>query len=235
MIGTLRREFAFVVARNDVRSHTRPSVGAIAKFSLCGDELRGIDCPSHRWIIVATCSVWKSVSDKQPHAPTHSKGLVFGSASAFAMAAPRRARATNEARRGGTLNIVIQPEPPILVSLTHTAGPTTRVSPKLNEGLLSFDLGFNPRPQLAIEWNIRRGVKWHDGKDFSSAHVAYSIELLKQHHPRGRGTLASVRRSARPTPMSPRSCSTSPRRICSRAIGMLASRNGARGVAPSQP
>src|SRR5207253_1356455 len=40
--------------------------------------------------------------------------------------APRHLRAAGEIRRGGTLNIVIQPEPPILVSLTHTAGPAYR-------------------------------------------------------------------------------------------------------------
>ena len=82
--------------------------------------------------------------------------------------------------------MVIQPEPPILVSLTHTAGPTTRFSPKVTEGLVTFDLDFKPLPQLATAWTIspdglrytftlRKGVKWHDGKDFSSADVAHSI------------------------------------------------------------
>ncbi|WP_316233679.1 ABC transporter substrate-binding protein [Bradyrhizobium sp. SZCCHNPS2010] len=107
-------------------------------------------------------------------------------------------------RRGGTLNLVIQPEPPILVSLTHTAGPTTRISPKITEGLLTFDLDFKPRPQLATSWQVsddglrytfalRHRVKWHDGRDFTSADVTHSIALLKRHHPRGRGTLSSVR------------------------------------------
>ena len=36
--------------------------------------------------------------------------------------------------------MTIQPEPPVPVSLAHTAGPTTRVSPKVTEGLLAFDL-----------------------------------------------------------------------------------------------
>ncbi|MDI4234054.1 ABC transporter substrate-binding protein [Bradyrhizobium sp. Arg237L] len=137
------------------------------------------------------------------------QGLLFGSISAAIGTAG--ARATGAARRGGTLNVVIQPEPPILVSLTHTAGPTTRVSPKVTEGLVTFNLDFNPLPQLATEWRksddglrytftLRRGVKWHDGHDFTSADVAYSIELLKQHHPRGRGTLASVREVRTPEP-----------------------------------
>ncbi|MCK1274632.1 ABC transporter substrate-binding protein [Bradyrhizobium sp. 61] len=139
------------------------------------------------------------------------KALLLTSGAIAGGLAPRPIRAAEEIKRGGTLNIVIQPEPPILVSLTHTAGPTTRVSPKVTEGLLTFDLDFNPRPQLATAWQIRedglryrfelrRGVKWHDGRDFTSADVAYSIELLKQHHPRGRGTLSSVREVLTPDP-----------------------------------
>ncbi|GJD48344.1 Glutathione-binding protein GsiB [Methylobacterium crusticola] len=117
-------------------------------------------------------------------------------------ARPSPARA-GAPRRGGTLTVVIQPEPPTLVSLTHTAGPTTRVSPKVTEGLLSFDLDFRPKPQLATAWSVsedglryrfalRRGVTWHDGRAFTSADVAHSIRLLKEHHPRGRGTFAGV-------------------------------------------
>ncbi|MFT4117716.1 ABC transporter substrate-binding protein [Bradyrhizobium sp.] len=139
------------------------------------------------------------------------KAFLLASGAAASGLAPRQLLAAEEPRRGGTLNIVIQPEPPILVSLTHTAGPTTRVNAKVTEGLVTFDLDFNPRPQLATAWQIsddglryrfelRRGVKWHDGKDFSSADVAYSIELLKQHHPRGRGTLSSVREVLTPDP-----------------------------------
>lgn len=134
------------------------------------------------------------------------QGLVLGAVTATG--APRMAYAA-EPQRGGTLNLVIQPEPPILVSLTHSAGPTTRVSPKVTEGLVTFDLDFRPKPQLATQWDIsddglrytftlRRNVKWHDGKDFTSVDVAHSIELLKQHHPRGRGTLASVIRVETP-------------------------------------
>ncbi|MGY2047869.1 ABC transporter substrate-binding protein [Methylobacterium sp. JK268] len=116
-------------------------------------------------------------------------------------------------RRGGTLVMVIQPEPPILVSLTHTAGPTTRVSPKVTEGLLAFDLDFRPRPQLATgssvsedglryRFALRPGVSWHDGEPFTSADVAHSIRLLKEHHPRGRGTFASVTEVLTPDPLT---------------------------------
>ncbi|MCX8997364.1 ABC transporter substrate-binding protein [Rhizobiaceae bacterium BDR2-2] len=111
---------------------------------------------------------------------------------------------------GGTLNLLIQPEPPTLVTLAHTAGPTTRVSGKVTEGLLAYALDdFKPVPQLATEWHVsddgleytfklRTGVKWHDGEDFTSEDVAFSILALKEVHPRGRATFSSVTEVATP-------------------------------------
>ena len=87
--------------------------------------------------------------------------------------------------RGGTLTMVVQPEPPILVSATNSAGPIGVVSTKILEGLLSYDFDMNPRPVLAQTWkvspdgktitfNLRKGVKWHDGHDFTAADVQFS-------------------------------------------------------------
>jgi peptide/nickel transport system substrate-binding protein len=114
---------------------------------------------------------------------------------------------------GGTLNFVVVPEPPTILTLAHTAGGTQKVSPKVTEGLLTYDFDLKPKPQLATEWSVsddglnytfklRSGVKWHDGKDFSSADVAYSIGLLKQVHPRGRGTFANVTSIDTPDPLT---------------------------------
>jgi peptide/nickel transport system substrate-binding protein len=55
---------------------------------------------------------------------------------------------------GSTLNLLVQPEPPTLVTLAHTAGPTTRVSGKVTEGLLAYALDFTPIPQLATAWEV---------------------------------------------------------------------------------
>lgn len=105
--------------------------------------------------------------------------------------------------RGGTLTVLIDPEPPTLTTIAHSAGASVLISAKTTEGLLSYDFDLAPQPQLATAWavsadglqytfTLRRGVKWHDGKPFSSADVAHAIGLLKQYHPRGRATFSSL-------------------------------------------
>jgi peptide/nickel transport system substrate-binding protein len=105
--------------------------------------------------------------------------------------------------RGGTLNFLVEQEPPTLVTIAHTAGATQRIAGKITEGLVTYDFDGKPVPVLATSWEIapdglsytfhlRHGVKWHDGQDFTSADVAYSVQLLKTIHPRGRSTFANV-------------------------------------------
>lgn len=114
-------------------------------------------------------------------------------------------------KSGGTLTWIVTPEPASVIPLTTTAGGNAEIGPKIVEGLLSYDNDLNPKPQLATAWEVskdglrytftlRQGVKWHDGKDFTSADVAFSILTLKQVHPRGRGTFANVVEVQTPDP-----------------------------------
>jgi peptide/nickel transport system substrate-binding protein len=118
-----------------------------------------------------------------------------------------------EPARGGTLRFLVEQEPTTLVTIAHTAGPSTRVSPKVTEGLLTYGFDFKPQPALATEWSVstdgltytfklRPGVKWHDGKEFTAADVAYSIDLLKKFHPRGRATFSAVTTVDTPDPLT---------------------------------
>ncbi len=136
--------------------------------------------------------------------------LMSGAAFAAAAALPRFAFAQEQAResaeepvKGGTVTINIGNEPPVLVLIAHTSGQAVYVSGKMTEGLLTYDLDFNPQPQLATEWTVapdglsyrfklREGVKWHDGQPFTADDVAYSILALKEFHPRGKATFSSV-------------------------------------------
>ena len=107
-------------------------------------------------------------------------------------------------KRGGVLVVAMFPEPPMLTSALTTAGAVAMVSPKIFDGLLKYDFDFNPQPQLAESWTVapdgksitfrlRKGVKWHDGHDFSSADVQFSVmEIWKKFHGRGRATFANV-------------------------------------------
>ncbi|MDN7182842.1 ABC transporter substrate-binding protein [Caballeronia sp. SEWSISQ10-4 2] len=105
--------------------------------------------------------------------------------------------------RGGRLTLLVNPEPNVLINFATTAGAEQKISPKVTEGLLSYDFNVKPRAQLAKAWSIsadglqytfklREGVRWHDGQPFTSKDVAVSIELLKQYHSRGRSTFANV-------------------------------------------
>lgn len=105
---------------------------------------------------------------------------------------------------GGTLVMLVQPEPPSLASYLSTSGPIGLMAPKVYDGLLDYDKDLTAIPSLAESWevsedgktvtfNLREGVKWHDGEDFTSADVQFSVmEVLKQIHPRGPNSFKEV-------------------------------------------
>ena len=115
---------------------------------------------------------------------------------------PRVARAASGPQKGGVLTIVQYGDPPALLSLVNTASLV--LSLRITEGLLQFDLDMKPQPLLATAWDVaadgltytftlRQGVKWHDGQEFTSEDVAFSISVLKKLHPRGRTTFGQVK------------------------------------------
>jgi len=99
---------------------------------------------------------------------------------------------------------LVTPELTMLTSAFNTAGPIYQVSAKVFDGLVDYDFDFNMTPQLATSWdvskdqrtitfNLRDGVKWHDGKPFTSSDVAWSaMNVWKVAHPRGRATFEDL-------------------------------------------
>lgn len=100
--------------------------------------------------------------------------------------------------RGGTLSMIIQPEPPTLVTAINQQGPTQYVAGKIYESLLTYSLDLKPLPGLAKSWemspdglsytfHLNEGVKWHDGKPFTADDVVFSMaEMLPKTHARAR-------------------------------------------------
>jgi peptide/nickel transport system substrate-binding protein len=144
------------------------------------------------------------------HTPL-TRGLLFALIRTLLIALAVTAQFAAAQTRGGTLNFVVTPEPTALVDLATTAVNVLKVSPKVTEGLLDYDFNFQPKPLLATSWEVsgdgrkyvfhlRHGVKWHDGKPFTAEDVAFSIQTLRQVHPRAKTTFANVTDIATPDP-----------------------------------
>jgi peptide/nickel transport system substrate-binding protein len=123
----------------------------------------------------------------------------FGLAAAAALGAPALAQKT-----GGTLVQITQPEPPNLAPYISTSAPIGQVTAKVYDGLLEYGFDLKPKASLAESWDVapdgktvtfklRKDVKFHDGKPFTSADVQFTImEVLKKVHPRGINTFRDV-------------------------------------------
>lgn len=109
-----------------------------------------------------------------------------------------------QGKAGGVINAVVQPEPPGLMLGILQNAPTQMVAGNIYEGLVRVDEKLNPMPGLAQSWamssdgltytfKLQNGVKWHDGKPFSSADVVFSVDtFLRKTHARLRGNLGVI-------------------------------------------
>lgn len=119
----------------------------------------------------------------------------------------------DEPQRGGVLTAVHWPEPTVLNSAINSGFAAAFISTKIFEGLVEYDRSGNPVPQLAESWSVspdglavtfhlRPHVKWHDGVDFTSDDVKFSIEVWKRYHSRGRLIYANVIQVETPDPLT---------------------------------
>ncbi|MBM3522980.1 MAG: ABC transporter substrate-binding protein [Alphaproteobacteria bacterium] len=101
-------------------------------------------------------------------------------------------------QRGGTMNIIMSPEPPTLMIGLNQTTPVNAPAGKIYESLLRYDFDLKPMPHLAKSWTIssdgktytfklQENVTWHDGKPFTAEDVVFSADVfLKEVHPRSR-------------------------------------------------
>jgi len=107
-------------------------------------------------------------------------------------------------KRGGTLRILVHPEPPHIITALGQASGTVTVGGKIFEGLLTYDFNLKPQPGLAEKWemsadgmtytfHLRKNAKWHDGKPFTAEDVVFTTqEFLMKTHPRARSVFSRV-------------------------------------------
>ncbi len=116
--------------------------------------------------------------------------------------------------RGGTLNTIIQPEPPILVTAFNQQQPTLTLGGKIYESLLKYGADLKPMPGMAQSWEISPdgltytfklfpGITFHDGKPMTSEDVVFScMKVLTETHPRARQNFARVASAEAPDPLT---------------------------------
>jgi peptide/nickel transport system substrate-binding protein len=140
------------------------------------------------------------------------RGLLISTASVGMLSLLRACGVSTDT--ANTLVIGIEAEPTSLTAAITSAGGPQYVSTKIFDGLLSYTPDLKPMPRLALSWEtapdnlsltlkLRPGVKWHDGKPFTSADIAYSVlEVWKKYHSRGRSTYANVTAVDTPDPLT---------------------------------
>lgn len=111
---------------------------------------------------------------------------------------------------GGTLNLIVQPEPPTINIGVNRLGPSTFVGNKIYDSLLTYSPDLKPLPKLAESWSIsddglvytfdlRKNVKWHDGQPFTAKDVVFSFQkFLPALQARSRLNLEEVKEIATP-------------------------------------
>jgi peptide/nickel transport system substrate-binding protein len=116
--------------------------------------------------------------------------------------------------KGGTLNTIIQPEPPILVTALNQQQPTLTLGGKIYESLLRYSPELKPMPGLAESWTVSPDglvytfklfpkITFHDGHPLTSEDVVFSVmKVLTETHARARGTFLRIEKAESPDPLT---------------------------------
>ncbi|MDP4006193.1 ABC transporter substrate-binding protein [Methylobacterium sp. NEAU K] len=149
---------------------------------------------------------------RTPHVTDLSRRTVLALPLGLA-AASGSARAA-EPKRGGTMVMIVHPEPSTLAHYAVSAGNIPPIATQVYEGLCTYDWDLNPQPNLAKSWDVapdgktitfklQEGVTFHNGKPFTSADVQYSfMEILKKYNPIAPVMLAELVAVDTPDPMT---------------------------------
>lgn len=118
-----------------------------------------------------------------------------GLAGAQLLGAARSVEGAAAPKRGGRATWGMTADPTSVIPFGAVAGSNFEITSLVYESLLRWDRRLNIQPALAESWQIpdnktyvfklRRGVKFHSGKELDAADVKYSLELQKTPPPPG--------------------------------------------------
>jgi peptide/nickel transport system substrate-binding protein len=126
--------------------------------------------------------------------------IAAGALAGGATAASKRRFATPTPRRGGTLTFGLESDPVAVAPFGMAPGAAHWGKEHTYDSLAEFDRGLNIRPALATSWKVdkkgvtftlRRGVRFHNGKELTAADVVYSVTNMKNPPPPGSLTVAA--------------------------------------------
>ncbi len=124
---------------------------------------------------------------------TRRKALVTVPTVLLSATVPGLLQAQTAPRRGGTVTVHMSGEQRILNPALRASTGVYVIGGKIMEALVDLDAKGEAAPILATSWQsadggktitfkLREGVKWHDGKPFTSADVQYTaMEMWKKH------------------------------------------------------
>ena len=113
-------------------------------------------------------------------------GKLFAAAIGLAVALPGAAAIARAIKKGGTLVVAINDNPPDFITGLGTNILTITTGGQIFDTLIKVDNKFNVVPSLAKSWeqsadglqvtfHLEPNVTWHDGKPFTSADVKFSL------------------------------------------------------------
>jgi peptide/nickel transport system substrate-binding protein len=148
--------------------------------------------------VLGACSQGTGLQASTPPDTVGTPGRTLVSAST--PEASTDAQAAASARPGGTLRFVLTQDPSTL-EVQELLGNNTEAIWPVYDRLVSYDDKLVPRPQLAESWdlssddkqirmNLRHGVQWHSGREFTSDDVKYSVLRVRDRKV-GAGTFAN--------------------------------------------
>jgi peptide/nickel transport system substrate-binding protein len=146
--------------------------------------------PSVGLIVGAACSVPAQTAPPAVNTPASAGApAAAGATTPVAAAATAGTSATPQPKKGGTLRFA-QTASPVSIDGNSIAGGGSETAWLVFDRLTTYDLTLKPQPMLAESWdispdykqfklNLRKGVQYHSGREFTSDDVKYTILRLR--------------------------------------------------------